>query len=456
MINTKTVTDKEIKGGGAPKDVVAGQLWTDNNLHEQDISDRFDPTKPFYYFINQEVYSTAQVVNKPTSITITDTLPEGIALTNSGADAYKSITLYSDHHEGAEGNTVALTGNQVKYVGNKVTITLDYSQITQMQFVGGYFSARLQVKLTQDPETIDINESPKVLSNRATVEMSLADVDYKKDTNQVDVEISRTIKYGDIEFVKVNELGRELKGATFGIFKDGKQVGQSQVTTDNGQVSFKKLEAGTYILKELNPPDGYKPIGDVEITIDVDGNVHWPKGVLTDGNKLKNYFNETELTLIKKDSVTGSNLPDAKFEVRDASGNLFTSGTSDENGNVKFDKALPAGSYTIKEVSAPDGYELLAGEFKLTIAKDGSVTEFRYTGSDVNNDQRVNVELGKDGDKNELTITAKNQAKAPPALPMTGSTGVQIFVIIGLIVIGLAGMWKLNDWRKNRGGEGDA
>ena len=82
-----------------------------------------------------------------------------------------------------------------------------------------------------------------------------------------------------IEFNKIDSSKRiALEGAKFGIYGDISCVGAplfSAVSDPNGIVRFSEIEAGTYYLKEITPPHGYKQNNTIyvaEVTFDAVGN----------------------------------------------------------------------------------------------------------------------------------------------------------------------------------------
>lgn len=82
-----------------------------------------------------------------------------------------------------------------------------------------------------------------------------------------------------IEFNKIDSSNRiALEGARFGIYSDISCVGAplfSAVSDSNGIVHFSEIEAGTYYLKEITPPHGYKQNNTIyvaEVTFDAVGN----------------------------------------------------------------------------------------------------------------------------------------------------------------------------------------
>jgi len=82
-----------------------------------------------------------------------------------------------------------------------------------------------------------------------------------------------------IEFNKIDSSNRiALEGAKFGIYDDISCAGAplfSAVSDSNGIVHFREIEAGTYYLKEIAPPKGYKQnstIYTATVTFDSVGN----------------------------------------------------------------------------------------------------------------------------------------------------------------------------------------
>lgn len=168
------------------------------------------------------------------------------------------------------------------------------------------------------------------------------------------------------------------------------------------------------------------PIQNSAMTIKVDGEhkvetgITPPPGVVTGGKQF-----------IKKDAHTGTGLAGATFKVTNgtdwakftinAKGEYAFAGwgtkddatlvTAAANGAFKVIGFL-AGNYSLEEISAPDGYVLLADEVDFTVAVPGySTTEL-----DVNN-----VPKG--------------------LLPSTGGSGIYSFLILGAMMMAGAYIW---------------
>ncbi len=152
-----------------------------------------------------------------------------------------------------------------------------------------------------------------------------------------------------------------LAGATYNVYKGTSGTGSvvATFTTDEaGHATLSTpLEDGTYSVKEVTPPKGYK-LDTKVYTFTINGadtslSVEDEPGTLT-------------LKLKKKDSQTGStpqgnsSLAGAVYQVSyQLGGQTVTEElTSDAQGNLGTFEGIPFGTVTIKELIAPEGYRL--------------------------------------------------------------------------------------------------
>ena len=170
---------------------------------------------------------------------------------------------------------------------------------------------------------------------------------------------------GSISIEKVDSEDSELKleGAEFKVINsDGEEVGNI-VTGEDGKGSLGNLPYGEYTLIETKAPDGYKLSIDL-IVIEVNSETEIYKTITN--TKILGKIN-----ILKVDSDDEDvKLSGAVFEVKDSQGTVVDTITTGENG-VGTSKELPYGSYTVAEVSAPEGYELSEESKNVTIDSNG-------------------------------------------------------------------------------------
>lgn len=210
--------------------------------------------------------------------------------------------------------------------------------------------------------------------------------------NQTGTAIKNDVIRGDIQLVKFAEPVDEeedqmspLEGIVFEI--TSKTTGESvRITTDeNGYASTTQLGISdrgnlvydTYVVSEVNTPEGLTPVDDFEVTISEEGRTLYY--ILEDQQII------SPVSVVKVDSTTGETIPIAntEFQLLDADKNVITMTTyypdtvehetflTDDSGSFTFPEKLPYGTYYLRELNAPEGY--LRGEdleFKITEGHD--------------------------------------------------------------------------------------
>ncbi|MCJ1993756.1 VWA domain-containing protein [Lactococcus piscium] len=126
-------------------------------------------------------------------------------------------------------------------------------------------------------------------------------------------------------------------------------------------------------------------------------------------------FKPLTLAVTKTDSG-GKKITGATFKLVDGKGNAIT-GTVDAAGSLFTYTNLKAGSYTLTEVKAPDGYVGLKNPIAIVISDKGTVT--------VDSQSAV-------VDNNTIQLSVKNQQKG--LLPATGGSGRTGYWITGAIL----------------------
>ncbi|MBE3640853.1 choice-of-anchor A family protein [Bacillus anthracis] len=174
---------------------------------------------------------------------------------------------------------------------------------------------------------------------------------------------------GNLQIKKVDENNENivLKDAKFDVIDKENNVVDTVTTNEKGIAEVKDLPFGDYFVKEISAPEGYIKIdAPVKVTID---NTNIIEFVIKNTKKLEN----GQLKLLKKDSESGQLLPGAKFDVIDKDGKVVETIVTDDKGEA-LSKQLPVGSYTLKEVEAPKGYELSSSSVSVDVEANKVVT----------------------------------------------------------------------------------
>ncbi|MDA2183657.1 hypothetical protein CN901_03550 [Bacillus cereus] len=172
---------------------------------------------------------------------------------------------------------------------------------------------------------------------------------------------------GKVKIKKVdsNNDNKKLVGAKFKIEDlNGKIVGEL-VTNEEGEAISKDLPIGNYTLVEKEAPKGYELSKDkIAVKVEKDAEVEIKIG----NKKLPDPMGK--MKLVKVDiSDKNKKLAGAKFHIEDAKGKVVGELITDEKGEM-ISKDLPIGNYTLVEIEAPKGYELLKDKIAVKIEKD--------------------------------------------------------------------------------------
>ena len=134
----------------------------------------------------------------------------------------------------------------------------------------------------------------------------------------------------------------------------GTVIGQ-KVTGQNGTCIWTGLTAGTYVVEEIDPADGYSIINSSETVYLADSGEQSVVTVKFDNSP------DGNLLIRKVCSVNPSvTLQDAEFKIMYADGTLIGDSNgiyrTDENGEIRIDGLKPGKSVVVTEVKAPSGF----------------------------------------------------------------------------------------------------
>ena len=151
----------------------------------------------------------------------------------------------------------------------------------------------------------------------------------------------------------------ELPGAELSITdKDGKEIDR-WVSSDKPHY-IEKLPAGTYTLTEVKAPDGYAFAESVPFTVLPTGEVQ----------QFEMRDDVIKVEISKVDLTTMEELPGAELTITDKDGEEIDRWVSSDKPH--YIEKLPAGEYTLTEITAPDGYDI-AESISFTVLPTGEV-----------------------------------------------------------------------------------
>ena len=222
------------------------------------------------------------------------------------------------------------------------------------------------------------------------------------------------------------------EGFVFGLFADEElRVGDVTLTADTlvatgatdaaGKLAFVgNFPHGAYYVKELSAPDGWT-LNPAKFAVTLEPQAQ-SGGVIRVSlpEPVHNELIYTRVTLTKTDITGQKTLPGATIEVKDEQGKVIYRETTDANGQIPQIPVTP-GTYTFKEVYAPDGYALNEAEMRFTVDADGNVTgdttirddytRFSLHKVDENGKPLAGVMFGLKKADGMLMMTAKTDAK---------------------------------------------
>lgn len=249
--------------------------------------------------------------------------------------------------------------------------------IRELRAPQGYYlnDAEMEVTFTYDGEVLQILDN--TCANKAT-EMWVSKRDLTND--------------------------EELPGATL-IIKDTKDnVVDTWVSTDTPHRVTGLHFDEEYMLTEKRPADGYAVADDIvfrlERKADADGHeldeadvyylkdkkklwiIPWEEWELLDDATVIMKDDITRVQISKVDIATGKELPGAELVIKDKDSNTVAQWVSEDKAH--YIEKLPAGEYTLTEITAPNGYQLAesiaftvlpTSELQTVVMKDARIPE---------------------------------------------------------------------------------
>ncbi len=271
------------------------------------------------------------------------------------------------------------------------------------------------------------NDHTAVVETNVTLGNGYLSAEITMEKEKEDLEI---IMDGDhVRQVLVNTPG---EGFVFGLFADEElRVGDVTLLADTlvatgatdaaGRLAFVgNFPHGAYYVKELSAPDGWT-LNPAKFAVTLEPKAQ-SGGVIRVSlpEPVHDELIYTRVTLTKTDITGQKTLPGATIEVKGEQGKVIYRETTDANGQIPQIPVTP-GTYTFKEVYAPDGYALNEAEMRFTVDADGNVTgdttirddytRFSLRKADENGKPLAGVMFGLKKADGMLMMTAKTDAK---------------------------------------------
>lgn len=302
------------------------------------------------------------------------------------------------------GATVTVDGTRVTLSNGTYTTSKNGATVMVRMTIPASGNTNRLITLTATPN------KPKVTTSNVSYfaysgsvqDMISWDDSYQMVSNPAFETLTSPAYGGRISFYKWDENNRPLSGATFGIYTDAAFMKPATVYTDDILSTVKKdgylvtagyavqsgwLAPGTYHIREISAPAGYGVNTSIPSVQVVAGG---SKAVSVTDTPLK----AGQISLIKEDSVSGTLVPGAVFGIYEDEDCLKPATVYTDSGCTKEEPGgyqltigsdgsalsgyLHEGTYHVREISAPDGYQLSVKVTECTVAS-GQVTSMTLT-----------------------------------------------------------------------------
>ena len=201
--------------------------------------------------------------------------------------------------------------------------------------------------------------------------------------------IENELKYGSVSGLKVDEDGKVIKGAVFGLFSND----ENEYTRENaymvtesaedGTFKFEKIPYGTWVVREIQPAVGFVLNEKAyQITIKEDGDVV--------EIKLENRYIRGDIEGLKLDE-DGNVIAGAKFGLFKPGTTEFTEETavlvteSDSEGKFRFED-IRFGKWIVRELVPATGYVLNETPVEVNIQTEGEIINISFENKFIRSD----------------------------------------------------------------------
>lgn len=191
--------------------------------------------------------------------------------------------------------------------------------------------------------------------------------------------ITNNLKYGSVSGLKVDEDGKTIAGAKFGLFRNDeteyteKNALMTAVSGENGIFRFDNIPVGTWVVRELVPAEGFVlneqsyqvTITDHEQVIEI---------------TLENRYIRSDILGHKVDEdcevISGALFGLFKDDTEEfTKDTAFMTAESDETGVFRFEQ-IRYGKWIVKELRPAEGFVPNEKLYDVNVAENGAVIEF--------------------------------------------------------------------------------
>ena len=358
---------------------------------------------PFGYMVHTPVFSTGWVEGAVFEVRAVEDI-----IGKDGTFWFKANEL---------ADTIITTGDRID---ESRPLPLGHYYVTEVSAPGGYaYDGTRYDVLLEDRDhkmpvvTVDIYSINEFMPTRIGL------------VKEKEITATLTDDKGMIHTELVNIPG---EGFVFGLYNsqsitytDGVLPANSLIATaisdKKGSVSFYgQIPAGEYELRELSGPDGWElDTASRVVSIPEDALINNNEMVISLNTPILNKLIHNEVRISKTDFTGSDYLPQTLIEVRNESGKIVLRDYTGEDGYLPAFAAVP-GTYTYREVLAPEGYELCTTELTFTVNQEGAVegktavaddyTRFSILKTDTNHSPLPGVEFGLFREDGSLQATA--------------------------------------------------
>lgn len=332
---------------------------------------------------------------------ISDNLSKGLTYNDDIAIKIGSTDLVKDRDYTVTSTNRADGGTDIRIVFTDFIQWRDKTDDAGNSYVGQDIIITYSATLNEDAvigTAGNPNTAKLLYSNDRTEETEGTPDDFGPGEVQGETEDTTVRTYvTGLQLNKVNASGNELKGAQF---------------TLSGNRLNEVNEKGARFDEDVN--------GD-----------YWK---LKDGTYTKEEANDKTAHLYQEDGKKYSKVAVNNWVT--TTDHITATVTVNDDGTLVFE-GLAAGEYEIKEIKAPDGYNLLKETIYVTITCDNGEDSCNWTGTyKIGNDGEVkNLNFAETGIIDGLNVVNNTGTE----LPSTGGIGTTIFYIIGgILVVGAA------------------